>query len=149
MVIVYSYKGGRYRDGGHVRGQFYILMYGKVSPALSTTRGVFEGHLLIALEMVLFWCTFMGLKWRCTSMIDESSHELGREELQFRASVSRNDKVARANINARMILDDRYRHTLSVYRDRSCRGVRLEAKAYDGSLRRCPIWTAFSKAPIS
>jgi len=76
---------------------------------------------------VLFWCTFMALKWRCTAEIDEASYELNREELQFRAT----------------ILDDRYTHSLSVYRDNSCRGVRMAATAYDGSIRRCPIWTAF------
>lgn len=41
------------------------------------------------------------------------------------------------------IKDDGYRHYLSIYLDRSCPGVRLEAKAYDGNTRRCPIWTAF------
>jgi len=69
----------------------------------------------------------MALKWRATAVIDEPMYELNREELQFRAS----------------IIDDRFKHSLSVYRDNSCQGVRLAATAYDGVMKRCPIWTAF------
>lgn len=45
------------------------------------------------------------------------------------------------------IIDDGYKHSLLVYRDSRTGGIRLQAAAWDGELRRCPVWTAFSACP--
>ena len=42
-----------------------------------------------------------------------------------------------------IIIDDNYEHTLKVLKDEDSGGVRLQALAARGPLKRCPIWTAF------
>lgn len=41
------------------------------------------------------------------------------------------------------ILDDGFRHSLTVFRDTESRGLRLHAALAEGDLRRTPVWTAF------
>jgi hypothetical protein len=35
-------------------------------------------------------------------------------------------------------------HSLIVYEDTMTKGLRLHAAVWDGELRQCPVWTAFS-----
>lgn len=44
----------------------------------------------------------------------------------------------------RQIIDDGFKHSLIVYEDRETKGMRLHAAVWDGELRQCPVWTAFS-----
>ena len=49
----------------------------------------------------------------------------------------------------RRILDDGFTHKLSLLRHVETQGLRLQASVYEGELRECAIWTAFSKHPSS
>ncbi len=40
-------------------------------------------------------------------------------------------------------------HSLIVYEDYVTKGIRLHAAVWDGDLRQCPVWTAFSKPASS
>ncbi|RDA94106.1 hypothetical protein CP533_6590 [Ophiocordyceps camponoti-saundersi (nom. inval.)] len=80
-------------------------------------------------ELVLMHCTFVSLKARNNLTIRLSPEEcsLGGESKLFQAC----------------ILDDEFRHSLIVYRDRASGALRLHAAVWDGELRHCPVWTAF------
>ncbi|KAH7374880.1 hypothetical protein B0T11DRAFT_3940 [Plectosphaerella cucumerina] len=80
-------------------------------------------------EMVLFHCSFVSLKARnaLTVRLNPDEQYLADERRIFQGQ----------------ILDDGYRHTLTVYRDSESRGLRLHAAVAEGDLRRSPVWTAF------
>jgi len=40
-------------------------------------------------------------------------------------------------------------HSLIVYEDFVTKGLRLHAAVWEGDLRQCPVWTAFSKSELS
>lgn len=46
----------------------------------------------------------------------------------------------------RQIIDDGFRHSLIVFEDLHTHGLRLHAAVWDGELRQCPVWTAFSRS---
>ncbi|KAH7328890.1 hypothetical protein B0I35DRAFT_404185 [Stachybotrys elegans] len=80
-------------------------------------------------ELVLMYCTFLSLKAFNTLTVGlaaEDYHMHGEKKL-FQAT----------------IIDDGYKHSLIVYRDRVTRGLRLHAAVWGGELRQCPVWTAF------
>jgi len=86
-------------------------------------------------KMVLFHDTFVALKARCplTLACDPEEFVLGHEKKLFQGR----------------IVDDEFNHVLTVYEDRSCLGVRLQATARDGPLKRTPVWTAFVSSDSS
>jgi hypothetical protein len=45
----------------------------------------------------------------------------------------------------RRILDDGFNHVLTIYEDKSTRGIRLSATVREGVLKRTPVWTAFGE----
>jgi hypothetical protein len=49
----------------------------------------------------------------------------------------------------RKIIDDGFQHSLAVYQDEKCHGLRLHAAVWNGELRKCPVWTAFSMYKLS
>jgi len=79
--------------------------------------------------MVLFHATFAALKARCplTININPDDYSLAGERTLFRAQV----------------IDDGFEHSLAVFQDDKCGGLRLHAAVWNGELRKCPIWTAF------
>ncbi|KJZ73496.1 hypothetical protein HIM_07052 [Hirsutella minnesotensis 3608] len=80
-------------------------------------------------ELVLMHSTFISLKARnkLTVSVDPDECSLRGETKLFQAC----------------IMDDGFKHSLIVYRDRSTDGLRLHAAVWEGELRRCPVWTAF------
>ncbi|PSS20120.1 hypothetical protein M430DRAFT_34496 [Amorphotheca resinae ATCC 22711] len=80
-------------------------------------------------KMVLFHATFVALKARCplTVAINPDDYRLSGEEELFQGK----------------IIDDGFEHTLSVFQDKKCHGLRLHAAVLSGVLRKCPVWTAF------
>ncbi|PHH92432.1 hypothetical protein CDD83_7388 [Cordyceps sp. RAO-2017] len=80
-------------------------------------------------ELVLMHSTFVSLKARngLTVRLKPDECSLRGESKLFQAC----------------IVDDGFRHSLIVYRDRSTGAVRLHAAVWDGELRHCPVWTAF------
>jgi hypothetical protein len=101
--------------------------------------------------MVLFHATFMSLKAWCqlTTDIDRDEFKLAGEERLFKGYVSSLPRarlaghVVGAEDSSRRIIDDDYDHTLLVYQDSRCNGIRLHASVTSGELRRSPVWIAF------
>ncbi|OTA99687.1 hypothetical protein M426DRAFT_324941 [Hypoxylon sp. CI-4A] len=81
-------------------------------------------------EMILFYCTFLCLRVRSplTLNISPSEYQLRKERRLFQAQ----------------IIDDGWQHVLMVYEDAVTGGCRLHAAVWEGKLRECPVWTAFS-----
>ncbi|TVY50806.1 hypothetical protein LCER1_G005943 [Lachnellula cervina] len=81
-------------------------------------------------RMVLFHAAFVALKARCplTININPDDYSLAGEKILFRAQ----------------IIDDGFEHSLAVIQDDKCGGLRLHAAVWNGELRKCPVWTAFS-----
>jgi hypothetical protein len=79
--------------------------------------------------MVLFHCAFVALKARCpfTITVHPNDYRLSGERRLFQAQ----------------ILDDGYEHSLTIFQDDKCGGLRLHAAVWNGELTRCPVWTAF------
>jgi len=80
-------------------------------------------------RMVLFWCTFHALKAQ-----------------DVYANIPRLDDAAldgEVCLFSCVIHDDSYQHALHLFRDRDSGGIRLQASALTGELKRCPVWTAF------
>lgn len=80
-------------------------------------------------RMVLFYCTIVAMK--CQDRVQkapglEDFFAPGEEE-EFGGEIQ----------------DDTYRHALRIFRDVDSGGVRFEATARRGPLKRIPIWTAF------
>lgn len=48
----------------------------------------------------------------------------------------------------RQIIDDGFEHSLSLIQDDRTGSLRLHAAVWNGELRRCPVWTAFSMLPL-
>ncbi|KAI1503751.1 hypothetical protein F5X99DRAFT_89089 [Biscogniauxia marginata] len=86
-------------------------------------------------EMVLFYCTFLGLKARSlrTLQMHPDEYTLRKEKRLFQAQVK----------------DDGFHHCLMVYEDQISGGRRLHAAVWDGELRYCPVWTAFVPPNVS
>ncbi|KAF9766462.1 hypothetical protein IL306_001141 [Fusarium sp. DS 682] len=84
-------------------------------------------------ELVLLYCCFLSFKTRNSLTVQLAAEDLtlwGERKL-FQA-----------------IVDDGFMHSLIVYEDYMTKGLRLHAAVWDGDLRQCPVWTAFSK-PVS
>ncbi|KAI1128263.1 hypothetical protein F5Y10DRAFT_178703 [Nemania abortiva] len=81
-------------------------------------------------ELVLFYCTFISLKY-CEewSASNNSIHELrmGREKRLFQGQ----------------IIDNGTKYSLRVMRDFQTKGVRLHVVFWDGPYAGVPVWTAF------
>lgn len=80
-------------------------------------------------KMVLFHTSFVALKARCPLTVNTNPEEY---------KLSGEDRLFQGRI-----LDDQYEHTLTVYQDSKCNGIRLHAAVSRGELKRCPVWTAF------
>ncbi|KAI1342522.1 hypothetical protein F5Y15DRAFT_413029 [Xylariaceae sp. FL0016] len=80
-------------------------------------------------ELVLFYCTFVGLKSRSPSTycINPKEFKLHGEEKRLEAH----------------IIEDGYDHQLVVWRDRSTGGCRIHAVVRGGEQSNYPVWTAF------
>ncbi|KAJ8129952.1 hypothetical protein O1611_g3677 [Lasiodiplodia mahajangana] len=80
-------------------------------------------------ELVLFYCTFISLKYRdeWTQRLNPHELRMGREKRLFSAQ----------------IIEDGYRSCLMVMRDKQTKGIRLHVVSWDGPFARCPVWTAF------
>ncbi|PFH61714.1 hypothetical protein XA68_16514 [Ophiocordyceps unilateralis] len=80
-------------------------------------------------ELVLMHSTFVSLKARNSLTV-----RLSPEECSLRGE---------SRLFQACIIDDGFRHSLIVYRDRCSGALRLHAAVWDGELRHCPVWTAF------
>lgn len=40
-------------------------------------------------------------------------------------------------------MDDEFHHSLAVWQDEKCGGLRLVASVLNGELAKCPVWVAF------
>lgn len=80
-------------------------------------------------EMVLFHQTFLSLKSRSplTITINPSDYRLSGEKRVFWGK----------------IVDDEFHHSLTVWQDEKCGGLRLVASVWSGELAKCPVWVAF------
>jgi hypothetical protein len=108
-------------------------------------------------ELVLFYCTFLALKARATLtvQISPSEYKLARERRLFQAYVFSylvvtfpTNLVTNAKFVLSQIIDDGYKHSLIVYEDKQTHGMRLHAAVWEGELRQCPVWTAFSMSKM-
>ncbi|KAM0514861.1 hypothetical protein ACHAPE_006537 [Trichoderma viride] len=81
-------------------------------------------------ELILMYCTFLALKSRnsLTVQLATKEYALKGERKLFQAT----------------ILDDGFKHSLIIYEDRHTGGRRIHVAVYEGELRQCPVWTAFS-----
>ncbi|KAL8959971.1 MAG: hypothetical protein Q9193_003244 [Seirophora villosa] len=91
-------------------------------------------------RLVLFYCAFLALRSEDSaspigSLVDYELH---------------GEKSIYAGGNGRKIIDDNYQHALRVFKDRDSGGIRLQASALRGELKRkhdvlhsTPVWTAF------
>lgn len=102
-------------------------------------------------ELVLMHCTFLALKCRSTLThnVNPKEFSLSREERLFQAYASMCSLcLNKHSQNARRISDDGFTHSLLVLRDLDTGGLRLQASVYEDELRKCPIWTAFSRLTL-
>jgi hypothetical protein len=86
-------------------------------------------------RMCLFYCTFLALKVQDEGdpVKDLDDHILDGEIVVFE----------------RKIIDDNYQHALQIFKDSNSGGIRLQASALRGPLKRSPIWTAFINYSIA
>ncbi|KAI1352217.1 hypothetical protein F5Y01DRAFT_96136 [Xylaria sp. FL0043] len=80
-------------------------------------------------ELVLFYCTFVGLKAR-----NEWAHSL-----DWREFIIRKEK----RLFQAQIIEDDFDNCLVVVEDFHTKGRRLHVMTRDGRLAKCPVWTAF------
>ncbi|KAI0506242.1 hypothetical protein F5B22DRAFT_473345 [Xylaria bambusicola] len=78
-------------------------------------------------ELVLFYCTFVGLRNEWVRTLDPREFIIRKEKRLFQAQ----------------IVEDEVEHYLAVVEDFHTKGRRLHVMTRDGQLRNCPVWTAF------
>ncbi|MCJ1282504.1 hypothetical protein MMC26_001827 [Xylographa opegraphella] len=80
-------------------------------------------------RLVLFYCTFLALKSQdeANPIRELQDHILYDEREVFSA----------------IIIDDTFQHALRIFKDINSGGVRLQASALSGPMKKAPIWTAF------
>lgn len=85
--------------------------------------------------MVLFHQSFLSLKSRSplTININQSDYRLSGETRVFWGK----------------IVDDDFHHSLAVWQDEKCGGLRLVASVLSGELAKCPVWVAFGAFAFS
>ena len=89
----------------------------------------------IAVEMVLFHCTFLALRRQDNADLSAAPDdwELSGEQELFGGQ----------------IVEDNYLHALRIFRDRNSEAVRLQASVHGGEMKYMPVWTAFITHQLS
>ena len=87
--------------------------------------------------MVLFYCTFVAMKY-------QDRRGLPEESLHDRLELEGQGGDGEELLFGGVIQHDNMQHALRLFRDSTSHVVRIEASAYRGSMQDVPIWTAFA-----